>query len=594
MTRGTAPATVGFVPEYLISQQDDRAERAEQVAAVRASYKYNMDLGFPVVAGTRPEDEPSLRWQVKSLESQERTRLNLRLLKRRGKWNFINELQPLAPVKLATMVKNDDMAGIVDYFMPIPGGVNGDPRDKSLREFREVFALGQPPSVVERFESDEYFAECMVAGPDPTRLIQLRSVPGKFPFTSEHLTGLPDFAGDDLPTAMAAGRVYWIDYELMSELDNGKHPQAPKYMYAPMVAFCVPRGGGPLRPFAIQCGQDPAGREIYTPTDGYSWRIAKNCVLSAHNTYHEVLTHLGFTHLMSEPVLISAVRNLAANHPVAVLLRRHFEGTFTINKLAVELLIQPGKAVEYLIGSDLKSTYPWLAKHRTNHSFRDNYLPTKLSATGTDRIGELPYHPYRDDGLLVWNAIYAWISDFVAAYYRTDADVLTDHELQAWASEVASPEGGQVRDFGATPGQIGDRNDLVEILTMVVWTAGPQHAAVNFAQKDHMAFLPANPLAGYTEEPRGKEHTEADWLANLPPLDVAVQQFCVMNFLGSIHHTVLGDYEDDFKGSRVAGALGKFVGNLTSIEDEIIARNRRRPQAYHYLQPSLIPNSTNI
>jgi arachidonate 15-lipoxygenase len=293
-------------------------------------------------------------------------------------------------------------------------------------------------------------------------------------------------------------------------------------------------------------------------------------------------------------VLLAAVRNLAANHPVAVLLRRHFEGTFTINKLAVELLIQPGKAVEYLIGSDLKSTYPWLAKHRANHSFRDNYLPKKLASAGTDRIGELPYHPYRDDGVLIWNAIYAWASDFVGGYYRSDVDVLTDHELQAWAAEVASADGGQVRDFGATPGQIADKHDLVEILTMVIWTAGPQHAAVNFAQKDHMAFLPANPLAGYTEEPRGKEHTEADWLANLPPLDVAVQQFCVMNFLGSIHHTVLGDYEEDFKNTPVSGALGRFTDNLTSIEDEIIARNHRRPEPYHYLQPSLIPNSTNI
>jgi arachidonate 15-lipoxygenase len=361
-----------------------------------------------------------------------------------------------------------------------------------------------------------------------------------------------------------------------------------------MAAFCVPRGGGPLRPFAIQCGQDPAGRDIYTPADGYSWKLAKNCVLAAHNTYHEVLTHLGFTHLMSEPVLLAAVRNLAANHPVAVLLRRHFEGTFTINKLAVELLIQPGKAVEYLIGSDLKSTYPWLAKHRANHSFRDNYLPAKLAAAGTDRIGELPYHPYRDDGMLVWTAIQAWATDFVTAYYRSDGDVLTDHELQSWAAEVASADGGQVRDFGATPGQIADRHDLVQILTMVIWTAGPQHAAVNFAQRDHLSFVPANPLAGYTEEPKGRAHTEADWLANLPPLDVAVQQFCVMNFLGSIHHTTLGDYQGDFRGTPVAGALGRFIDNLVSVEDEIIARNQRRPQAYQYLQPSLIPNSTNI
>jgi arachidonate 15-lipoxygenase len=484
------------------------------------------------------------------------------------------------------------MAGIVDYFMPVPGGIVGDVRDKSLQDFRDVFALSQTPSIVERFESDEYFAENFVAGPDPTRLRQLTNVPAKFPISSAHLTALPEFATDDLDTAMAAGRVYWVDYEAMSDLDDGVHPQAQKYMYSPMVAFCVPRRGGALRPFAIQTGQNPTGREIYTPADGYSWKLAKNCVLAAHNTYHEVLTHLGFTHLMSEPVLLAGVRNFASNHPVWVLLRRHFEGTFSINKLAVELLIQPGKAVEYLIGSDLKSTYPWLAKHRAEHSFRSNYLPTKLVADGTAGAQKLPHFPYRDDGLLVWNAISAWVGDFVSAYYRDDNDVRADHELQAWALEVSTA--GQVLDFGATPGVIGDLHDLVEILTMVIWTAGPQHAAVNFAQKDHMSFLPANPLAGYTPEPKGKEHTESDWLANLPPLDVAVQQFCVMTFLGSVHYTTLGDYEDDFRASPVSGSHKRFLSHLTSVEDEIRARNRRRTMPYDYLQPSLIPNSTNI
>jgi len=151
-----------------------------------------------------------------------------------------------------------------------------------------------------------------------------------------------------------------------------------------------------------------------------------------------------------------------------------------------------------------------------------------------------------------------------------------------------------LRDFGATPGHIDDRQDLIDIVTMVIWTAGPQHAAVNFAQKDHQTFLPANPMAGYTEEPRGTGHTESDWLANLPPLDVAVTQYCNLDFLGSVRHTVLGEYGHDFRGSRVAGAHARFQSHLSAIEQQIIERNGRRPQPYEYLRPSLIPNSTNI
>ena len=159
---------------------------------------------------------------------------------------------------------------------------------------------------------------------------------------------------------------------------------------------------------------------------------------------------------------------------------------------------------------------------------------------------------------------------------------------------MASPDGGAIRDFGPSPGVIVDRNDLAEILTMVIWTAGPQHAAVNFTQLEHLSYLPANPLAGFTDEPRGHDHTLQDWLANLPPLDVAVQQLCLFNFLGTVRSTTLGDYEDDFKNTPVADGLHGFRLDLSAAEDEIALRNRRRHQTYEYLRPSLIPNSTNI
>ena len=581
------------MPEYIISQRDPRGERTEQLAAVKAAHTYNMEYGFPVSTGP-DENGPSKPWRLKAVEEQELIRANLVAMRHHGRWNFVNDLQPLAPRRLATMVRNNDVGGLLDYFMPVPGGIKDRDRTSTLQAFRDIFEIIRPPDVVDRSESDEYFAEMMVAGPDPTRLTRLDAVPEKFPITTEHLQSVPELAHETLESALAAGRVYWVDHAPMSALDNGQHPQAPKYMYSPMVAFAVPRGGGPVRAFAIQCGQDPAGREIYTPADGYSWKLAKNCVLVAHNTYHGEVTHLGRTHLISEAVLLAAVRNLASVHPVAVLLRRHFEGTASINKLAVELLIQPGRAVEYLIGSDLKSTYPWIADHRKNFSFTGNYLPAKLERSGTDGVAVLPYYPYRDDGLLVWTAIRRWADVFVDGYYRSDADVRGDHELQAWAAEVASPDGGAVRDFGLTPGEINDRTDLAEILTMVIWTAGPQHAAVNFTQLEHLSYLPANPLAGFTDEPRGRDHTLDDWLANLPPLDVAVQQLCLFNFLGSVRSTTLGDYEDDFKNTPVADGLRGFRLDLSAAEDEVTRRNRRRPHAYEYLRPSLIPNSTNI
>jgi arachidonate 15-lipoxygenase len=580
--------------DYVIPQHDTNPGRAEQSAKARSIYRLDQRFGFPITASEIDDNTAGNAWQLKTLAAQEKIRLNLLALKRHGRWNFINELPPVAPMKLARLLYEQDFGNIINFLMPVPGGLKDWHKAATLEDYRQVFALYDLPSVAERCASDDYFAELMVAGPDPTRLQRLGSLPAKFPITTEHLLSVPEHAGEDLATAMKAGRVYWVDYALMAELKNGQHPQRPKYMYAPMAAFAVPRGGGALRPFAIQTGQDPAGRQIYTPRDGYSWRLAKNCVLTAYNTCHEVLAHLGFTHMVSEAIMLASLRNLAPSHPLAVLLRRHFEGTQFINKLAVDILIQPNQAVEYICGGDLKSEWSFLADQRGKFSFRRNYLPDKFSALGTDSTSMLTYYPYRDDGLLIWHAIKQWVGEFVSVHYSSDADVRSDMELQAWAAEIASPDAGRLRDVGATPGQIGDRQDLIDIVTMTIWTAGPQHAVVNFAQKDHQTFVPANPMAGYTEEPRGTGHTEADWLANLPPLDVAVCQYCNLDFLGSVRHTVLGDYGHDFRKSPAAAAHQRFQTSLLAIEEDIIQRNARRPQPYEYLRPSLIPNSTNI
>ncbi|AHH96677.1 hypothetical protein KALB_3310 [Kutzneria albida DSM 43870] len=44
----------------------------------------------------------------------------------------------------------------------------------------------------------------------------------------------------------------------------------------------------------------------------------------------------------------------------------------------------------------------------------------------------------------------------------------------------------------------------------------------------------------------------------------------------------------------VSGAQQRFRTALVGIEEEIVARNRRRCRPYRYLRPAQIPNSTNI
>lgn len=90
----------------------------------------------------------------------------------------------------------------------------------------------------------------------------------------------------------------------------------------------------------------------------------------------------------------------------------------------------------------------------------------------------------------------------VHGYYTSDADVRADDELQSFLSELettgfARAEGGSA--FRAAAFQTPE--ELVELLTTVIWVVSGRHAAVNFDQYSQMAFGPNYPL----------------WMSELPP-----------------------------------------------------------------------------
>lgn len=541
--------------------------------------------------GAAPNTElpklPSLSWAAQAAPTALRVFGNAQAVTHLGRWRFERSIANApAWVKGAGAPK-----GLADLLGLYPGPVVGGDVVKTLDGYRAVFTpplLGRP-AIADTFTSEKTFAEGFVAGPDPTRLVRLDAVPGKFPISTEHLASVPELGGGELSAAIAAGRVYWVDYALTADLVNGKHGDgSPKYVYSPMIAFCVPAAGGAARAFAIQCGQDPAGRRIYTPADGYSWRLARNCVQAAHHTVHEALTHLAFTHLLIGKLMDAAAPTLPTAHPLTRLLKHHFDGTPFINSQVPVLLTAPGAWFDVLAAPTVPSMNAWIDKQLAAFSFRSAALPTRLARNGTGNVKALKNYPYRDDGLLVWNAISRWITDFVGAFYASDAKVRADTALQAFAAKV------QLADFGRSPGHIEDRQDLVEILTTAVWIAGPQHAAVNFSQSEWMSFLPSAPLAGFTPEPTGTGHTEQDWLDNLPPADVALLQAGVGFTLAAVHNNPLGDYGLDFALTRAAPAAGRFALTLAGVELEIRNRNKHRARPYTYLLPSQIPKSISI
>jgi arachidonate 15-lipoxygenase len=231
-------------------------------------------------------------------------------------------------------------------------------------------------------------------------------------------------------------------------------------------------------------------------------------------------------------------------------------------------------------------------------------LPHELARRGVADPELFPGYPYRDDALLLWAAIEGWVRDYLCIYYNDDAALVSDVELQAWYRDLVSSEGGGIGGLGE-PGPDGETGlftlaYLTEVVTMVIFTASVQHAAVNFPQKEIMSYTPAMPLATYSPPPtRVSGPLSANTaLVDLPPLQMSFVQLLVGQLLGGVYFTRLGDYDRHqrapwFGDPRVEPGLEAFQADLREVERTIGARNLARP-CYEFLLPSRIPQSINI
>jgi arachidonate 15-lipoxygenase len=479
---------------------------------------------------------------------------------------------------------------------------------KSLDDYRKLFASIPLPEIANTFQTDEAFAYMRVAGPNPVMLERLTAPDKRFPVTAKQYKSVMG-ASDSLKRAMGEGRVYLADYAVMEGALNGTfgtNPQTQKYAYAPLALFAVPpndasvgtaslKENRALRPVAIQCGQSPADYPVITPSTGAdAWQIAKTIVQIADANFHEAVSHFARTHLFIEPFVIVTHRKLASTHPLFQLLVPHFQGTLAINYAAHEFLVAPKGGVNGLLSSTIDNSRVLIVRGFQARGFNADMFPRRLHDRGVDDPSGLPVYPYRDDGLLIWGAIHDWVAAYLGLMYNSDADVIGDRDLQNWATELVAFDGGRLQDFGDSGnGKIETLAYLVDAVTMIIFTASAQHAAVNFPQNDIMSFAPAMPTAGY-EPTQAIAAGTADWLKLLPPLNQAQTQLNLLYLLGSVHFTKLGFYDEGhFTDPRVAAPLQAFQKRLQTISDLIDGRNRNRP-VYDYLKPINIPQSINI
>ncbi|XP_045734268.1 polyunsaturated fatty acid 5-lipoxygenase isoform X4 [Mirounga angustirostris] len=224
-------------------------------------------------------------------------------------------------------------------------------------------------------------------------------------------------------------------------------------------------------------------------------------------------------------------------------------------------------------------------------------FPEAIKARGMDSTEDIPYYFYRDDGLLVWEAIKTFTAEVVGIYYKSDQVVVEDQELQDFVNDVYV-YGMRGKKTSGFPKSIKTREKLSEYLTVVIFTASAQHAAVNFGQYDWCSWIPNAPPTMRAPPPTAKGVVTIEQIVDmLPDRGRSCWHLGAVWALSQFQENelFLGMYpEEHFIEKPVKEAMARFRKNLDTIVSVIAERNKNKKLPYYYLSPDRIPNSVAI
>ncbi|XP_060943464.1 polyunsaturated fatty acid 5-lipoxygenase isoform X4 [Limanda limanda] len=395
--------------------------------------------------------------------------------------------------------------------------------------------------VMQHWKEDFMFGYQFLNGCNPVVIRKCTKLPDNFPVTHEMVSSSLE-RELTLDEEIKAGNVYIVDFEVLDGIKaNCTDPCTLQYLAAPL-CLLYKNTLNKIMPIAIQLGQTPGeDTPIFLPTDAkYDWLLAKIWVRSADFQYHQNITHLLRTHLITEVFAIAMFRQLPAVHPVYKLLIPHIRFTIAINTKARDQLINEHGIFDKANATGGGGHVQLIQKATKTLTFRSLCFPDMIKSRGMDSKEELPTYFYRDDGNSVWEATKSFLSDVVHIYYTSDETVQKDVEIQAFIKD-ASSFGMQDFDHCEFPKSLKTREELAEYLTVVVFSASSQHAAVNFGQ----LYLGTFPDEHFIEKP-------------------------------------------------VKEAMEKFRTRLAEITSSIKRRNEGKKLPYYNMSPNKIPNSVAV
>jgi hypothetical protein len=267
----------------------------------------------------------------------------------------------------------------------------------------------------------------------------------------------------------------------------------------------------------------------------------------------------------------------------------------------------PGTAVDAVFPYTGQSAQAYSTDRYFNKGagqFQANYFRTDLQSRGLIdcHFGpKLKHFPFYEDASTIFDAIHDFFESFVDSFYRSNAVLKADTEIQAWAKEANGP--AKAIDF---PSKITTKETLVNILSHFAHLASTAHHTANTNELLECAStLPFHPPSLYKPIPTSKGISHVvDWE---PPFDKVLEQFGVAGLfarplLVNTNRTLLHMFDDPALLSRTNAkttrAARMFKRKMTAFSAQVSARgfdaqglSQGMPFVWKALDPNVQPYS---
>uniref|UniRef100_UPI0037E842FB hydroperoxide isomerase ALOXE3-like n=1 Tax=Semicossyphus pulcher TaxID=241346 RepID=UPI0037E842FB len=513
--------------------------------------------------------------------------------------NHFNSLSELpAEVRFSesksTEVTNTER--ITGLELKIKGLLGSSEKWESIDDIKRIFWCKKTPMseyVVEHWKEDDFFGSQFLNGINPNVIKSCSELPTNFPVTDEMVKPFLE-KGSSLQKEMQKGKIFLYDQKIMDGIPTRVYNGEPLHVTAGLCLFYL-NPENKLMPIAIQLRQQPSEQNpIFLPSDSETdWLLAKMFIKNADMIDHEAVQHLMKTHFLAEVYTVATLRSFPVIHPIYKLLFPHFRYTLHINTAGRTSLFGPEGALS-INSAGYDGLIELMRKALSELTYSSLCLPENISARGLESI---PNFYYRDDGLKLWDIINSFVKAVVGHYYPSDSEVQKDTELQDWISEIFT-HGVLGNKASGFPAHFNTVEEVIKFITMVIFTATAQHAAVNNGQFDYHFWTPNGSLLLHKPPPTTKGQSSMETiLENLPDVGETVI-FAAMAWLLSDKYAdevPLGAYpEERFDEPALKRMIKEFQAELSYLSEAITARNSELEIPYTYLNPNQVENSVAI